>query len=732
MLHLNPTDSCCRITLELPGRKFLKLLCSGSRLLTCSKMGYNTEPRQKEERAGDFRALRAKFQNDSSFSSALLQPVKSLPAEALPRQNTDSSSACHPKPKPLCRGQIPDPEQKTAPFSYLSQKSEIVQIKPVVLPRVRLHDLPEVRKNEDRKSKDIMETVCAKVVLVEDSPKQRPASNPCLQEAPLANNSFRNTLHIWESALLQSDKERSETPPQRSNRTTSLPQSKTANVIVTPVVPAKAAENEQAVVLSAPSTPSCLQVEPVPFPTVSPPVPPRNHASSETLAHGAIKVADSSQDTNDLDRPSKTPQCSNERWHEVEKITLPKPKPLPSIFSLGPPPKKPPRPPNVDLGPFQKNITDAADDAYMTPEIPGTEELGTYEETMSYLKLPESSTNAAQETTHPSKAGENENIKKQSFLLTMPSSKTEDTEERGPPWNHETTKRQQAKESAKICAPGAMHPKPKITGEHRGEKGILQEETTPSFPRVQLAKDGNFSDDYVCLEALKTDEENSSLAPRTPRVVEVHEEVYDDVEGIQRELQTSDAHSSLASETFSEDACEETYEDVRSEGYSSTKSDDVKEKLKGLGKFFKKGKFKMKNARLKENSRILSSSAPNLDVMAPESMVYDNIDAEQSDTKPSSRNFFKVKKHTLEKNSKMTKEEKLFRERFMYDKEIGVINTAVAHCSNTLTKGKLDLRITAGEKLEVIDITEGNQLICRNSEGKYGFVLLEHLNFSRH
>lgn len=44
------------------------------------------------------------------------------------------------------------------------------------------------------------------------------------------------------------------------------------------------------------------------------------------------------------------------------------------------------------------------------------------------------------------------------------------------------------------------------------------------------------SDDYVCLEALKTDEENSSLAPRTPKVVQVHEEVYDDVEGIQREL----------------------------------------------------------------------------------------------------------------------------------------------------------------------------------------------------
>lgn len=57
-----------------------------------------------------------------------------------------------------------------------------------------------------------------------------------------------------------------------------------------------------------------------------------------------------------------------------------------------------------------------------------------------------------------------------------------------------------------------------------------------------------------------------------------------------------------------------------------------------------------------------------------------------------------------------------------YEKEIKVINTAVAQCSNTLTKGKLDLKITAGEQLEVIDITEGNQLLCRNSEGKCKFL----------
>lgn len=97
----------------------------------------------------------------------------------------------------------------------------------------------------------------------------------------------------------------------------------------------------------------------------------------------------------------------------------------------------------------------------------------------------------------------------------------------------------------------------------------------------------------------------------------------------------------------------------------------------------------------------------------------------------SSRNFFKTKKYNLEKNSKEAKEEKWFREKFLYEKKIKVINTAVAHCSNASTKNELDLRITAGEQLEVIDITEGNQLICRNAEGKYGYVLVEHLTFRR-
>ncbi|NXS58795.1 FYB2 protein, partial [Brachypteracias leptosomus] len=92
------------------------------------------------------------------------------------------------------------------------------------------------------------------------------------------------------------------------------------------------------------------------------------------------------------------------------------------------------------------------------------------------------------------------------------------------------------------------------------------------------------------------------------------------------------------------------------------------------------------------------------------------------------RNIFKFKKSNAEKSKKMEKEEKFFRETFMYDKEINVISTATAECS-VPSKRRVDLPVTAGEQLDVIDVTEGSAVICRNSEGRYGYVLVEHLNF---
>ncbi|NXD99220.1 FYB2 protein, partial [Chaetorhynchus papuensis] len=81
------------------------------------------------------------------------------------------------------------------------------------------------------------------------------------------------------------------------------------------------------------------------------------------------------------------------------------------------------------------------------------------------------------------------------------------------------------------------------------------------------------------------------------------------------------------------------------------------------------------------------------------------------------RNIFRFKKSSEEKSKKMEKEEKLFRETFMYDKEIRVLATATAERS-VPSQRRADLPVTAGEQLDVIDAVQGHAVICRNSQGR--------------
>ncbi|NXR93680.1 FYB2 protein, partial [Hypocryptadius cinnamomeus] len=92
------------------------------------------------------------------------------------------------------------------------------------------------------------------------------------------------------------------------------------------------------------------------------------------------------------------------------------------------------------------------------------------------------------------------------------------------------------------------------------------------------------------------------------------------------------------------------------------------------------------------------------------------------------RNIFKFKKSSEEKSKNMDKEEKFFRETFMYDKEIRVLARASA-ARSVRSQRRADLPLTAGEQLDVIDAVQGHAVICRNAQGRYGYVLVEHLNF---
>ncbi|XP_067838482.1 FYN-binding protein 1 isoform X2 [Heptranchias perlo] len=114
--------------------------------------------------------------------------------------------------------------------------------------------------------------------------------------------------------------------------------------------------------------------------------------------------------------------------------------------------------------------------------------------------------------------------------------------------------------------------------------------------------------------------------------------------------------------------------------------------------------------------------------------VYDDVGAEDFPPPPPELSFPKLSKvltpgkgrkdeKDLKKNKKMEKEEKDFRKKFKYDGEIRVLGTA--EVTQNLTNKKWanrDLPVKAGEVLDIIQYTDDTKLLCRNEDGKFGYV----------
>ncbi|XP_067401661.1 FYN-binding protein 1 isoform X1 [Emydura macquarii macquarii] len=76
------------------------------------------------------------------------------------------------------------------------------------------------------------------------------------------------------------------------------------------------------------------------------------------------------------------------------------------------------------------------------------------------------------------------------------------------------------------------------------------------------------------------------------------------------------------------------------------------------------------------------------------------------------------------KLKKMEKEEKEFRKKFKFDGEIRVLYTTTIVAELPSKKwGAKDLQVKPGESVEVMQITDDAKVLCRNEEGKYGYVL---------
>ncbi|XP_048458420.1 uncharacterized protein LOC109922344 isoform X2 [Rhincodon typus] len=199
----------------------------------------------------------------------------------------------------------------------------------------------------------------------------------------------------------------------------------------------------------------------------------------------------------------------------------------------------------------------------------------------------------------------------------------------------------------------------------------------------------------------------------------------------QDHLSASSRSQSISSITNSESGASSVYEDVNS--------------VKEYGDFEDRAsksdpnKTSWANIFRKREENVKTTGEMNTKVQEAERLDGNNEDGLIADfkaTREKVKGIFKGKrkdqneeKETKVNKKKMLKEQE-FREKFNYTKEIVVENIAVVEQNAVREeKGSLYLPIKSGEKLDVIDIGEGNQIICRNSDGKYGYVHVRHLTF---
>ncbi|XP_069559081.1 FYN-binding protein 1 isoform X1 [Brachyistius frenatus] len=114
--------------------------------------------------------------------------------------------------------------------------------------------------------------------------------------------------------------------------------------------------------------------------------------------------------------------------------------------------------------------------------------------------------------------------------------------------------------------------------------------------------------------------------------------------------------------------------------------------------------------------------------------IYDDVDSQNVPPLPplSSLPVMKDRSRAEEmdpkKQKKFEKEEKEFRKKFKYEGEIKMLyEVTILHTlTNKKWSGK-ELPVRAGERLDVIVKAVDNKLICRNEDGKFGYVSTSHI-----
>ncbi|XP_035758577.1 FYN-binding protein 1 isoform X1 [Egretta garzetta] len=260
-------------------------------------------------------------------------------------------------------------------------------------------------------------------------------------------------------------------------------------------------------------------------------------------------------------------------------------------------------------------------------------------------------------------------------------------------------------------------------------------------------------------DSLRRKQQPSTRA--TVKHTESDQEVYDDV-GEQDSISSQSGGQSGAGKMFPPPPSDQEIYDGIDDDDAVTKSVSQDEDKNGIWSWGILKRLKVKDDKKKsvrakttkdngaeDNGDFMSPSTKQFGKDCGDNDVYDDVDSSDFPPPPpelkqvktgitplirnlSSKSAGLGKRKSDEKDAqklkKMEKEEKEFRKKFKFEGEIKVLySTTTVQDLPQKRWGPKDLQIKPGESLEIIESTDDTKVLCRNEEGKYGYVLRSNL-----
>ncbi|XP_069483267.1 FYN-binding protein 1 isoform X2 [Ambystoma mexicanum] len=520
---------------------------------------------------------------------------------------------------------------------------------------------------------------------------------------------------------------------------------------------------------------------------------PEDNASSAATVNRFPKLASKF--------PPELTSSSQEKKQEEKGTDAPKRKALPPLFKLGGAPKKPSRPPHVDLDKFHKRTTGdssgkgafnkantsscSANDAFPPPPPPThptTQAAPPLPPTPLVPSLPPRNIRSAAEpgpqdldesfnegsSFHSTADGSDEEIYEgiddNSPASTKEDEKRREKEEKKRQEQEKKEQREKEKKEQdmrkrfKLVGPIEVLHQVKACIDCKGGKNELSFKLGDALEVIRLSDNpegkwlARIKDNYGYVKITSVQIDYNTLKRKDklrssglPLATCNDQEVYDDV--AEQESMSRHLPGNSSGSMFPPPPCDDDIYDGIDDGPSSSSVPQEEEKswtwtlLKKIKGKDDKGKSANDNESGDNEGFVILSPPPQFHQRdSGEGEVYDDVESHDFPPTPKELSSgMNTKNLTLgrtddkdvKKLKKMEKEEKEFRKKFKYDGEIHIIRAVkITSCLNSKKLGTKDLPVKPGETVEIIQNTDDIKVLCRNDEGKYGYVMRSNIDSS--